>query len=55
LSLGSFSSRFTDLVGVAPSVYRRQAAQTTVGLPSRVAKQVTRLVRNQEAPPPSRS
>src|SRR4029453_16871083 len=31
-SLGSFSSRFTELVGVAPSVYRRQAAAATVGL-----------------------
>jgi AraC-like DNA-binding protein len=49
-SLGTFSSRFTDLVGVAPSVYRRQAAGATVGMPSCVAKQVTRPVRNQEAP-----
>jgi AraC-like DNA-binding protein len=49
-SLGSFSSRFTELVGVPPSVYRRQAARATVGLPSCVAKQVTRPVRNREAP-----
>jgi AraC-like DNA-binding protein len=54
-SLGTFSSRFTELVGVPPSVYRRQAARATVGLPSCVAKQVTRPVRNQEAPAPSRS
>ena len=49
-SLGSFSSRFTALVGVPPSVYRRQAAPATAGLPSCVAKQVTRPVRKQAAP-----
>jgi AraC-like DNA-binding protein/plastocyanin len=37
-SLGSFSSRFTELVGMPPSTYRRQAAQATVGLPPWVAK-----------------
>jgi AraC-like DNA-binding protein len=51
-SLGSFSGRFTELVGVAPSVYRRQAAAATVGLPPCVAGQVTRPVRKQEAPVP---
>ena len=51
-SLGTFSSRFTELVGVPPSVYRRQAARTTAGMPSCVAKQVTRPIRNQEAPAP---
>jgi AraC-like DNA-binding protein len=49
-SLGSFSSRFTELVGVSPSTYRRQAARATAGMPSCVAKQVTRPVRNREAP-----
>jgi hypothetical protein len=34
----------------AASVYRRRAARATAGLPSRVAKQVTRPVRNREAP-----
>ena len=48
-SLGTFSTRFTELVGVPPSVYRRQAAGATAGLPSCVAKQVTRPVRNREA------
>ena len=52
-SLGSFSSRFTELVGVPPSVYRRQAAPATAGLPSCVAKQVTRPVRKQAAPVPA--
>jgi AraC-like DNA-binding protein len=49
-SLGTFSSRFTELVGVSPSVYRRQAAGATAGMPSCVAKQVTRPIRNREAP-----
>jgi AraC-like DNA-binding protein len=49
-SLGTFSTRFTELVGVSPSVYRRNEAQATAGMPSCVAKQVTRPVRNREAP-----
>jgi len=49
-SLGTFSSRFTELVGVPPSSYRRDAAGATVGMPSCVAKQVTKPVRNREAP-----
>ncbi|WP_110174449.1 helix-turn-helix transcriptional regulator [Luteitalea pratensis] len=48
-SLGTFSTRFTELVGVPPSVYRRDAAHATTGMPSCVAKQVTRPVRNREA------
>jgi AraC-like DNA-binding protein len=48
-SLGTFSTRFTELVGVSPSVYRREAAGTAAGIPSCVAKQVTRPVRNREA------
>ena len=49
-SLGTFSTRFTELVGVPPSTYRREAAAATTGLPACVAKQVTRPVRNREAP-----
>jgi AraC-like DNA-binding protein len=49
-SLGTFSTRFTELVGMPPSVYRRQAAGESAGLPPCVAKQVTRPVRNREAP-----
>ncbi|UJW35522.1 helix-turn-helix transcriptional regulator [Saccharothrix sp. AJ9571] len=45
-SLGTFSTRFTELVGVPPSVYRRERAETTAGIPSCVAKQVTRPVRS---------
>jgi AraC-like DNA-binding protein len=48
-SLGTFSTRFTELVGVPPSVYRRHAARTTAEMPSCVAKQVTRPIRNREA------
>src|SRR5689334_14962575 len=54
-SLGTFSTRFTELVGVPPSVYRREAVQSTVGIPSCVAKQVTRPIRNREAPNPDRA
>ncbi len=49
-SLGTFSTRFTELVGMPPSAYRRQAAGATAGMPACVAKQVTRPVRNREAP-----
>ncbi|MCT2547584.1 MULTISPECIES: helix-turn-helix transcriptional regulator [Streptomyces] len=51
-SLGTFSTRFTELVGMAPSAYRREAERATAGLPSCVAKQVTRPIRNREARPP---
>ena len=52
-SLGTFSTRFTELVGVPPSVYRREHAGVTEGMPSCVAKQVTRPVRNREARVPA--
>ena len=48
-SLGTFSTRFTELVGMSPRAYRQQAGDGTEGLPSCVTKQVTRPVRNQEA------
>jgi AraC-like DNA-binding protein len=54
-SLGTFSTRFAELVGVPPSVYRREAKGEVVGIPPCVAKQVTRPVRNREAPAASRS
>lgn len=49
-SLGTFSTRFTELVGVPPSVYRRDAATAIAGVPSCVEKAVTRPIRNREAP-----
>jgi AraC-like DNA-binding protein len=48
-SLGTFSTRFSELVGMAPSEYKREAASTE-GIPPCVAKQVTRPIRNREAP-----
>jgi AraC-like DNA-binding protein len=48
-SLGTFSTRFTELVGVSPSVYRRDGVQSTAGMPACLAKQVTRPIRNREA------
>nr|WP_211222129.1 helix-turn-helix transcriptional regulator [Nocardioides halotolerans] len=52
-SLGTFSTRFTELVGVPPSVYRQQAADAVAGIPSCVVKQVTRPVRDRQAQPGS--
>jgi AraC-like DNA-binding protein len=57
-SLGTFSTRFTELVGVPPSTYREKAAALVVessGIPACVSKQVTRpiraaSIRNREAP-----
>ena len=56
-SLGTFSTRFTELVGMPPSTYRRQAEAEaeTEGMPSCVVKQVTRPIRNQEARSTGRS
>ncbi|MFF4810446.1 helix-turn-helix transcriptional regulator [Micromonospora chersina] len=48
-SLGTFSTRFTELVGVPPSTYRVQAAGGAAELPACLEKQVTRPVRNREA------
>ncbi len=67
-SLGTFTTRFTELVGMPPGAFRRQAAGVAAdqadavgaadagaaisveGMPACVAKQVTRPVRNREAP-----
>jgi len=51
-SLGTFSTRFTELVGVPPSAYRREAHGEMAGIPPCVVKQVTRPVRNREASVP---
>ena len=48
-SLGTFSTRFTELVGVPPSTYRREGPREMAGMPPCVVKQVTRPVRNREA------
>jgi transcriptional regulator GlxA family with amidase domain len=49
-SLGTFSTRFTELVGIPPSEYRAQTGGASAGLPHCVEKQVTRPIRNREAP-----
>jgi AraC-like DNA-binding protein len=51
-SLGTFSTRFTELVGMPPGAYRREQAEATLGMPPCVAKQVTKPIRNQEARAP---
>jgi AraC-like DNA-binding protein len=45
-SLGSFSSRFTQLVGVTPSAYRAREHQAVVAMPACVAKAYTRPSRD---------
>ena len=52
-SLGTFSARFTELVGVPPSVYRSQHAHAEAGMASCVEKIVTRPIRNREASVPT--
>ncbi|MFI1987747.1 helix-turn-helix transcriptional regulator [Actinoplanes sp. NPDC020271] len=54
-SLGTFSTRFTQLVGISPSVYKKTGVDAVEGIPACVAKQVTRPVRNREARAASRS
>lgn len=53
-SLGTFSTRFRELVGLSPSVYRNQASGAAE-LPSCLVKQVSRPVRNREAPASART
>jgi AraC-like DNA-binding protein len=55
-SLGSFSARFTELVGMTPSAYRHSDHSALVQVPGCVAKRLTRPARrpsrNEEAEPP---
>ncbi len=53
-SLGSFSSRFTELVGESPSAYRARRHDDSAAIPPCVAKIQTRPVRNGEAKPAPR-
>ena len=48
-SLGSFSSRFTELVGETPSAYRARDHRATSAVPACVVKTRTRPSRNGEA------
>jgi AraC-like DNA-binding protein len=58
-SLGTFSTRFSELVGMSPSAFRRAVAEQTSGLPPCVAKQVNRPIRQrsgiEKRPPASRN
>lgn len=47
-SLGTFSTRFSELVGVSPSAYRREPGLGP-GIPPWMEKQATRPIRNREA------
>jgi AraC-like DNA-binding protein len=47
-SLGSFSSRFTELVGESPSAYRARDHADLAVVPACVAKVLTRPSRNKE-------
>ena len=48
-SLGTFSTRFTELVGMSPSAYQRSEVDPMAGMFSCVMKQVNRPIRNREA------
>src|SRR6195256_1711346 len=54
-SLGSFSSRFTELVGESPSVYRARSHSAAAAIPPCVIKVMTRPIRNEEAAASHRS
>ena len=50
-SLGSFSTRFAELVGESPSAYRSRSHDDGAAIPACIAKIHTRPVRNGEAKP----
>jgi len=49
-SLGTFSTRFKELVGMSPSEYRAQAFGQFDGVAPCLVKRIARPVRNREAP-----
>jgi AraC-like DNA-binding protein len=49
-SLGTFSTRFTELVGIPPSAYRERTVSGSAGMPACMEKQITKPIRNREAP-----
>src|SRR5215471_6298436 len=53
-SLGSFSPRFTELVGESPSAYRARSHAVAAVIPSCVIKVMTKPIRNEEASAPRR-
>lgn len=51
-SLGTFSTRFSELIGVSPSAYRRDVPEPFPGMPACLVKQIARPVRIREARQP---
>lgn len=51
-SLGTFTTRFTELVGVPPGRYRTQGAPFREGMLPCIARRLTRPIRNREAAGP---
>jgi transcriptional regulator GlxA family with amidase domain len=49
-SLGSFSSRFTELVGETPSAYRARSHDELRDVPGCIARNITRPVRHRSVP-----
>lgn len=47
-SLGTFTTRFTELVGTSPGNYRKLTDGQQAGMPACLEKQVSRPVRNRE-------
>jgi AraC-like DNA-binding protein len=54
-SLGSFSSRFTELVGESPSAYRARSHAAAAVIPDHIIKVMTKPIRNEEAAAPRHS
>ena len=54
-SLGSFSARFTELVGESPSAYRARNHAPAAVIPPCVIKVLTKPIRNEEAAPQASS
>ena len=54
-SLGSFSTRFTELVGESPSAYRARNHAPAADIPDCVIKVRTKPIRNEEAAATQRS
>src|ERR1700690_3077692 len=54
-SLGSFSTRFTELVGESPSAYRARNHSAAAAIPGCVIKVMTKPSRNEEATAPYRA
>src|SRR5262245_31100985 len=48
-SLGSFSTRFTELVGESPTAYRARNHEAAAAIPPCVVKVMTKPIRNEEA------